>query len=341
MKKYIYSCLVMAFMFINAKAAVLTVSNSPAKPATFTTIAAAMTAANSGDTIFVSGTPNDYGDVKIKKPLTLIGQGHPPANVQVPATTIDYLDIYSDNVTVIGFNITQNINYNSQVKCSNIDIERNYVAYTLYVRDSSTNWIIANNFLYRVGGPSSTAVSNILVLNNVFFHFSVAGFLGNVSIKNNLFLNTTSFGTLSNATISNNIFYGTQAVSSSVDNSTFKNNISLEKPGSGPSSYDSIPGGTNAGSGNFISKDPGFTSIDGTDRYSPFNPKNDYHLKSSSLGHNAGTDGTDIGIYGGSKPVKAFGGDPALPLITEFDIVNVIVPQGGKLNFSVKAKKQQ
>ncbi len=341
MKKHIYLFALLAITVMTSKANVLTVSNDSKKPATYTTISAAMTAANVGDTIFVSGTATDYGNVNVKKGLTLIGQGHHPANVNVPPTTIDYLDIYADNVTVIGFNITQNVNYNSLVKSSNIDIERCYVAYTMYVRDSSTNWIIANNFLYRVGGPSSDAVSNILILNNVFFHFSIAGFTGNVTIKNNLFLNTTSFGTLSSATISNNIFYGTQAVSNSVDKSVFKNNIALEKPGSGASSYDSLPGGTNTGSGNFISKDPSFLKVDVTDRYNPFNVNNDYHLKSSSVGHNAGTDGTDVGPFGGSKPLTSYGGDPALPLITDFDIINVIVPQGGTLKFSVKAKKQQ
>ena len=341
MKKHIYLFALLAITVMTSKASVLTVSNDSKKPATYSSISAAMTAANSGDTIFVSGTPTDYGNINVKKSLTLIGQGHHPANVNVPATTIDYLDIYTDNVTVIGFYISQNINYYSKTKSSNIDIERCYVTYSVTVPDSSTNWIIANNFLYRVGGPYSSAVSNILVLNNVFYHFSVAGFNGNITIKNNLFLNTTSFGTLTSATISNNIFYGTQAVSSSVDKSVFKNNIALEKPGSGASSYDSLPGGTNTGSGNFISKDPSFLKVDATSPYDPFDVKNDYHLKTTSVGHNAGTDGTDVGPFGGSKPLLSYGGDPALPLITDFDIINVIVPQGGTLKFSVKAKKQQ
>ncbi|MEI7983947.1 MAG: hypothetical protein WCI71_20035 [Bacteroidota bacterium] len=35
-----------------------------------------------------------------------------------------------------------------------------------------------------------------------------------------------------------------------------------------------------------------------------FSYTNNYHLKSTSNGHNAGTDGTDVGIYGTLIPYK-------------------------------------
>jgi hypothetical protein len=341
MKKHFY---LFALLFIAAstvKATVLTVSNDSKKPASYTSINSAMSAAKNGDTLFVLGTNTSYGNVAVKKHLTLIGQGHHPVNVNVSATTVDYIDFYTDSVTIIGFYVNQNINYNSKVKASNIDIERCYVTYSISINDSSANWLIADNFIFDLSGPSSSAVGSVLILNNVFFRYSVNGFVGNVSIKNNLFLNTSSLSYLTNATISNNIFYGTAAVTSTVDKSSFKNNITLKTPGSGASAVDSIPNGTNTGSGNFISKDPSFLKIDPNNRYDEFSVNNDYHLKSNSVGHNAGTDGTDVGPFGGSKPLNSYGGDPALPLITEFDIVNDVVPQGGTLNFTIKAKKQQ
>ena len=60
MKKHIYLFALLAITVMTSKANVLTVSNDSKKPATYTTISAAMTAANVGDTIFVSGTATDY-----------------------------------------------------------------------------------------------------------------------------------------------------------------------------------------------------------------------------------------------------------------------------------------
>lgn len=65
-----------------------------------------------------------------------------------------------------------------------------------------------------------------------------------------------------------------------------------------------------------------------------FNSTSDFNLVSTSIGNNAGTDGTDIGIYGGSNPWK----DGSLPIIPNIEQNNsyLDVPTGQfKLNVKV------
>ncbi|MCX6352082.1 MAG: hypothetical protein NTX03_09505 [Bacteroidetes bacterium] len=83
--------------------------------------------------------------------------------------------------------------------------------------------------------------------------------------------------------------------------------------------------------------DPSFTKV--VSFYNPYSPANNWALKSTSPAHNTGTDGTDMGPWGGSLPFVTIGGEPSLPLITDFRINNPAVPLNGKLNITVKVKK--
>jgi hypothetical protein len=65
-----------------------------------------------------------------------------------------------------------------------------------------------------------------------------------------------------------------------------------------------------------------------------------YRLQTSSPGHNAATDGTDLGIYGGGYPMNATGVVPAIPQVSQMIINNAAVPQNGTLNVTFKARKQ-
>jgi hypothetical protein len=102
--------------------------------------------------------------------------------------------------------------------------------------------------------------------------------------------------------------------------------------------------GTNSGSNN-TAADPKFLYLYSTTDHS-YNDQNKYKLKSSSPGKNAGTDGTDIGIYGGQYPWPAsvlvdyiHCIPPTIPMMQELIIQNSSVPANGTLNFSVRAYK--
>jgi hypothetical protein len=118
---------------------------------------------------------------------------------------------------------------------------------------------------------------------------------------------------LNNALISNNIFLGfggvTGRITPSCNNLTVVNNF-LEMSSSGAPTFSplssiiknnistfAIPqNGTNTYQNNYIETSANtFVNWGG----------GDYHLKPTSVGVNAGTDGTDIGIYGTAQPYKA------------------------------------
>jgi len=66
----------------------------------------------------------------------------------------------------------------------------------------------------------------------------------------------------------------------------------------------------------------------------------DYRLQPGSAAANYGTDGKDVGIYGGTSPIDyPLAGEPPVPQIKSMTINNNVVPPGGTLNVNVKAKK--
>lgn len=174
--------------------------------------------------------------------------------------------------------------------------------------------IFKNNIIFS--GGSSQASSSLIYDHNIF----LIGF-------------TVDYATLSN----NIIINGT--ISSSSDHSTFVNNIIFN-----PQNIISLPIGSdfNTGSNNILNTNPAFINKEG----SSFLPQKDnLHLLPSSPGIKARTDGTDIGIYGGSSPWVDGGtyesGNmysimPKAPQTNDIFIHNVVVPVGGKLKVSTK-----
>src|ERR1700704_5792352 len=85
MKKFL-SLIVILFFAFYANAIIRTVSNSPSTLAQFNTIQAAITASNSGDTVYVHGSPNAYAAFTItNKQLVIMGPGWSP-NKNLPFT---------------------------------------------------------------------------------------------------------------------------------------------------------------------------------------------------------------------------------------------------------------
>lgn len=79
-------------------------------------------------------------------------------------------------------------------------------------------------------------------------------------------------------------------------------------------------------------------------------PFADFHLQAGSPAIAAGTDGTDLGIYGGTTPWKDGGiGDSrfryyplpnAIPIITGAVVLNPVINLGGTLNVQINATTQ-
>jgi hypothetical protein len=331
---------------INTHATIITVSNAPNSPGQYTNLQEALDAASSGDTIYVSGSLTTYGSIDIKKKITLIGAGFNPNNQNNQNSELQYVYFKSDNdpvnptnasgTTITGFKIsylyvqTQNV----------IDIQllRNEITGSISLAANyCQNWTIKNNILNWISTSSSTAIfaSDFVISNNIIKR-EIQYFKSNtILIANNIFTQNSGFTTVSLANIQNNIFYGGSTANCSY--CTFIKNISV-------GAANTFDYGTNTSVGNFTNVDPLFVAVSST----TFNFAYDYHLQPTSPGKGAGTDGTDIGLYGGMYPFPS-GGDvpwqtspmPAIPQITSMVILNGTLPSAGTLHIQIQAKSQE
>ena len=122
-----------------------------------------------------------------------------------------------------------------------------------------------------------------------------------------------AFYQLVNCLVTNNIFYGARtAAQVSYTNVIFKNNISF-----GGTETNFPPSGTNVtASGNLEATDPGFVNMPAVGTSPPsytFDFTYDPSLTGTPL---TATDGTQVGIYGGSSPYKNTGS--VLPVVKTF-----------------------
>jgi hypothetical protein len=213
---------------------------------------------------------------------------------------------------------------------------------------SAAGLVLRNNIFSAVSPTSilfAVAInnSNILIENNLFtsgakFHFDGNGsvVVTNVTVRNNVFLgssassaNLINAGSPTNWSFQNNIFWNI-AIAPSSTNSAFINNIAYS-----PNGAINIPitnGGMNVGN---INADPQFVNYSGGGYSSAHN----YRLQAASLGHLAGTDGTDIGAFGGATPHTDHG-MPNIPVMKVMNITGGAVPVGGTIQVTFQSTIQ-
>ncbi len=354
----ILAALIVLLYGSEAVATIITVSNNPVDSAAamYSSLQVAINAASPGDTIYVSGSPTSYGNITIVKQLTLIGAGYNSNNQfgfkselgDVGLTEAGLPTPSSPSGTFItGFRISlvQDV---TAYSIDNITLTRNSIG-NICIYSSAANhdsgWNIINNIITTAYSPNIDGANyeyNILIANNIFNSAQIKDLSQpTVLITNNIFLNIFSaIGGLSNIIMSNNIFFGAGVGSdaSHADYCTFNNNISYG------GSTTTFSYGTNSSSGNFEDVSPEFVSVSGVG----FNFSYDYHLQGTSPGINAGTDGKDIGIYGGTYAFPS-GGDvpwqtsplPAIPQIMQMDVLNSVLPADSTLQIQIKARKQK
>jgi len=348
--KQILSLLILVASTTLASATVYTVNNNNPTPGQYTTLAAAQTVASPGDTLLIAGSPYSYNDFTISKRLTIIGTGHHPLgdfpasstlnkidfSTAVTATTLYDVNIIGLDVNVIDFSLSGT--HRAYVSRCRI---RSY----LFLSTSQDSILIEGNLFTSSGSNvvvyTSASFNSITFKNNVFngavynFYPNSGGL--NLYFDNNLFLiNGYVFAGVNKwLQFRNNIFYRGDPSNNSgnVTNTSFNNNI-LYKSYSSTTSFPSTSGNTSTGN---ISADPKFVSFPSNGDY--FSYTYDFHLQSTSPGVNAGTDGKDIGLTGGSGYFNTYG-IPNIPQINQFDITspsNATVLPGGTLQISIQA----
>lgn len=367
----------MAFMHFTVSAAIITVSNNPNIPGQYSNLQTAIDAAAPDDTLYVQGSITSYGDVTITKKLKIVGSGMLPDNTSHLGTTIGNIfyrvtadgtsspsgsSITGCNIYVLNLCIAAN-----GATPSNISIYRNRIAsisgngfsYSTYSYNLMHiyNNIIGTLYVDRLGGNS--VVNNNIIVTGVQSTGNLDS--GNWVLTNN-FIGERITGCY-NATIVNNIIYSS---ASNWNNCTGNYYCSFTKnlfysynnyQFSGNFLNNSTDNNTfNTTYGNIINQNPSFvkyTISDNIYSYSmsspPSGPFVDFHLNNDSPGKNYGTDGTDIGIYGGTTPfVEGATTDsrfryfpmPAMPQMLDLTITNPSIPANSTLNVNFSAEKK-
>ena len=219
--------------------------------------------------------------------------------------------------------------------CTNIKISN-----CIFLNASQGRWRNIDGF--DVCGGYYGGCLNLLI-QNCIFNGSISGLnIPGTVIQNNIFLgNNDAFDGLNvynnggcytssyiiNATIQNNIFYRANPINFT-SGCAFNNNISY----SPATTFSAMPG-----SGNLDNTDPQFTNFPVAGDY--FSYAHNFHLLAASLGHNAGTDGKDIGFYGGVFPSSTSGEVLGVPVIRQMNLQNTNVIQGGNVNVKVRSTK--
>ena len=336
--------LILLFYPSNLEATIITVDNSANSSGAFKELPAAINAAAVGDTIHIIGSNTSYGNITISKRLTLLGSGYNPPNQlglksQV-GTIILGVNSIGNNISstkISGLLINQ-ITYNFNSLIGNITIERCEITGTISMPNANGDgWTLQNNIINSISINNNASCA---IRNNIIKSFISNSNEPSVAILNNLFVNQTNtgnvFANVQHAIIINNIFYKGRSPQGCTL-SDFRNNITFL------TSNNALPYGNNSGSNNQVNVDPQFANAPN----GPFQFDYDYRLTSGSPGQNAATDGTDIGIYGSSRPFPIGGpvpyltsAPPRVPQVMELNILNSTLPQGTPLNFQVIARKQ-
>ncbi len=344
--------------FIFAK--IHTVDNTPGNGAMFNTIASAVSAASSGDTIIVMPSITKYDAIYLSKKLFVYSR-HPFAGgVDVDRYPyIDRINFYSGSAgsKVSGFHLNPG---GIDIQESNVELSYNYLVAT-YV---------------RIQG-----VSNVKIINNVFIETKYHGNSiqidgSNNIIRNNYFATVTGgnygggqwcfiFNGNSTNLITNNLFSETMTSGSSCTdggfiffkncNAKIYNNI-LWSNVNGRTRFDTLSGGSYfnnityaaknkpnnlSGSGNFNDTFPSFETTFSDSKPPYFTGNEDFRLKSGTVGKNAGTDSTDIGLYGAGHQFNILCKVPGVPIFDQFIVLTPVIKRGGKLKVRLIARKPE
>lgn len=357
MKQIILSLFLVSFIFSNGFGTIRTVSNDTQKPAQFTTIQTAINAAVAGDTIYVSGSTFPYNEtlISINKRLVLLGAGYNSSNQlnlsSIIVNGISLLKNTSGNdasdTVISGFKVGGGgISVSINQPVNNIMIFRNQLSGVTVYGDG---WSIINNLVEFDITSLSFIASNVLIQGNILFRNVVSFNQSSVIIDHNIFLRSTNsymLGNLKFATVTNNIFTGITSSSpilQGVSSNIFNNNLTNLTVVSDTAPTNSFAGGPNSATGNFVGADPLFVDVTNPGTY---NASFNYRLQSTSPGKNTGTDGTDLGIYGGPFPFPSGGAPgsgfdtsapPPIPQVTNVTIQNPSLAPGAQLKVSIQA----
>lgn len=241
----------------------------------------------------------------------------------------------ADNLWLEGIEITGKVLFYTNHKVDFVTIRRCKFSLLEYSGNRTTACeenVIRENV---ISGGVNLGNANLCVLSNNIIGGTIS-YANNSGISNNVLLNnpnsassiSSTFYYVSSSSISNNIIFrnygGTGNVHYSCDLNTFSNNIFTLVPDAG----------TNTFTDNYSSID--ITTVFVNQSGNVFDYTHDYHLANPAT--YLGTDGTQVGIYGGMFPYK----DGAVPHNPHIQFKNIAptTDVNGELQIQIQVEAQ-
>lgn len=296
----------------------------------------AYAAAADKDTIYIPGGYFSFPGT-IAKRLVIIGAGHYPDSTQATTKTIINggftFTAGSDSSFISGIEVSGAINFDYWSIIKGVRITRARFSSSSINGNSTypkTGLIFHESiFSYIDGG----GVAPYLTVSNCIVTNWIGNISGNALIQNNVFLWEMGCGgcgafpiqAMDNSLIQNNIFYGNMPWYISGNNNNVFNNLFASTPLVYTNTY--INNYINIGQSNLLSS----ASI------ATFNYTDNYHLQSPTT--YLGTDGTQVGLYGGTFGSYKDGAVPVNPHIY-YKSVSPTTDASGNLNIIFKVSAQ-
>lgn len=299
----------------------------------------AYNASTDGDTIYLPGRfynpPSD-----ISKSIAIFGAGHYPDSSA--ATNRTYINSgitiseNADSIRIEGLYINGALNFSSNQSVNYATIKRNYINGSLnFNGDKSVatsyfafiNENVINGDIY-CGNATQATIANNIILN-------ILNTAENCVFTNNVILGCPYWGwpnynyplgySLSNCLIENNIFSCT-GVLLNCNNNTYTNNIFTHTPSFG----------ANISTNNFFNV--AYNSIFINAPSTTFDYTYNFHLQNPAT--YLGTDGNEVGLYGGLYGPYKEGAIPVNPHIQSKTIAPT-TDTNGNLNVNIKVAAQE
>jgi len=326
MQKFFFLiCVFVSFLLsIQSYAAVITVDANHPSAGMYKNLKDAHDAANSGDTILVYPHGVSYSAIEISKKLRIVGRGWydvPGKKIStIISGTMEFIK-GSEGSSLEGFEY----DFFVTIDANNITIKRNDLS-QIYVESGHSGTIIMQNYIYSkrsksyiiyVSYNNEIFIANNVIINSSFstgtdYAIKASSNLITINLIHNIISghDYSLYINDSNYYVANNIIkFGTI---SPKDYSGFHNNIC---------NSDQL----HTYNGNIIN----------VDMNAVYNSNNWYKLKENSPAIGAGTNGVDIGIYGGSTPF-VLGGYPSIPRIVNIEADHLGTKSHG-LDVKIKA----
>lgn len=325
------------------QAKIITVNNSEGQPADFKLLQEAINAAVDGDSIYVVGSPTDYGTISINdKRLVLIGPGYflgenediktQASNETAKISRLTIVGEKASNTVISGIDNGLGTNFitiddgNDQGKPQNVVLLRNKINNINVNFAEST--LIKENFIDNV--ILNRGASNSIIWNNIIIgriqESGISGGLSGTNIKNNT-LNDGLNG-VDNAKVENNIFIAGGLEGTS--NNTVQNNVfTVTESEAFPEDPNS---NTYKDMGNKFGQ-PATSLFVSSER----EIDSDFQLAEGSPAKGAGIDGVDAGAFTTDENSYKISGLPAIPSIYELTTNGVGTPETG-MKVTIKAK---